>query len=111
MLAREISEILAREIKDPRVEGVTVVDVKAAGDLRSATVFYRVVGIRVDSKEEAAAGLKSASGALRRMLGERINLKFTPELDFRYDPTEDRAERIEALLREVLPAKDSRDKE
>ena len=109
MLVREISEILAREIKDPRVVGVTVVEVRATSDLRKAVVFYRIMSGEIESRKEAAIGLKSAAGTLKRILGSRINMKFTPELEFRYDPTEDQAARIEALLKEVLPEGGSRD--
>ena len=111
LLAREISEILAREIKDPRVVGVTVVEVRATSDLRKAVVFYRIMSGGIESRKEAAKGLKSAAGALKRILGSRISMKFTPELEFRYDPTEDQAERIETLLKEVLPEGGSRDYE
>ena len=103
LLVREISEILAREIKDPRVLGVTIVEVKSTSDLRRAVIFYRVIDAEDAQRKEAAAGLKSAKGALKRILGSRINLKFTPDLEFKYDPSEDRVERIETLLRGVLP--------
>lgn len=103
LLVREISDILAREIKDPRVQGITVVEVRATGDLRRAVVFYRIIDGTAERKKNAEEGLKSASGALKRMLGERVKLKFMPELVFRFDTSEDYAERIETLLKEVMP--------
>lgn len=103
LLARELSEIISRDLKDPRVEGVTVIEARATGDLRRAVIYYRIVGHNVEHPEEVAEGLKSASGMIKRLLGERITLKFMPELEFRYDTTFDVAERIEKILKEVLP--------
>lgn len=98
LLAREISEILSRGIKDPRVSGITVVDVDAAPDLKSAVVYYRVLGDDPSARKEAADGLKSATSTLKRKLGSRVKLKFTPNILFKYDTTYETAQRIEELL-------------
>jgi len=111
LLAREISDLLVKEIKDPRVSQVTVVEIEASGDLRRAVIYYRLLSNDIEHRKEAESGLKSAAGTLKRMIGERVRLKFMPELVFRYDPTEDKAERIEALLREVASEGDSRENE
>jgi len=81
------------------------------GDLRRAVVYYRLLARDSESRKEAAAGLKSATGILRRMIGERIRLKFTPEIAFKYDPTEDKAERIEALLKGIASEDNSGENE
>lgn len=111
LLAREISDLIAKEIKDPRVAGVTILEVEATGDLRRAVIYYRLLSAGVEHRKNAELGLKSAVGALKKMIGERIRLKFMPELVFRYDPTEDKAERIEALLREIAREDDSQESE
>lgn len=109
LLARELSEIISRDLKDPRVEGVTIIEAKATGDLRRAVIYYRIVGHNVEHREEVAAGLKSALGMIKRLLSERVTLKFMPELEFRYDTTFEKAERIEQILKEVLPRNDEED--
>lgn len=106
MLVRELSEIISRDLKDPRVEGVTIIEAKATGDLRRAVIYYRILGRNIEHPEEVAVGLKSASGMIKRLLGERITLKFMPELEFRYDTTFEKAERIEQILKEVLTGGD-----
>lgn len=91
--------LIKRRLKDPRVQGVTVTEVRASPDLSHATVFLRSEApVEV---EDAIAGLESACGYLRRALGQAIRIRKVPEFKFLADDSLERAERIEELLRLV----------
>jgi ribosome-binding factor A len=92
-----LSGAITSELKDPRVGFVTVTSVDTAPDLRHARVYVSVLG--TDSERRRSLdGLRSAHGFLQRRVADELHLKHTPTLDFVYDDTADRAERIEALL-------------
>lgn len=99
----EFREILAEEIlklKDPRVGFVTVTGVKVTPDLRRAIVFYTALGDEKDRKA-TAAGLRSATAHLRRVLGHQIRMKTLPVLEFEEDETAETADRIERLIQQL----------
>jgi ribosome-binding factor A len=102
---REISEILRREVQDPRIGLPTVTAVEASPDLWTAKIYVRLSpGEKGDERAaEMLVGLKAASPFIRRMLGERLDLRRVPELRFELDRTLDEAMRIERILQEVLP--------
>lgn len=77
----ELSEILQRETKDPRVGFVTITRVKVTPDLRHAKVFVSVLGTE-EEVERSISGLKSAKGYLRSRLGKHLRLKYLPEIEF-----------------------------
>ena len=92
-----LSAAITSELKDPRVGFVTVTSVDTAPDLRHARVYVSVLG--TDSKRRRSLdGLRSAHGYLQRRVADELHLKHTPTLDFVYDDTADRAERIAELL-------------
>ncbi len=98
MVLRELSQMLLRDLKDPRLRGVTLTGVRMAEDLRHGRVFFS--HLEGSARAEAAvAGFKSASGFIRRQIGHTLGLRYTPELDFEFDPGPERAARIGALLR------------
>lgn len=105
LILREVSDILLNRIKDPRVEGVTLTEARVSADLQNATIYYQCNAAR-DELEIAAAGLESARGKVKTMVGKRIRLKFLPDIQFKYDSSLEYAEHIEALLKEVLPRSD-----
>jgi ribosome-binding factor A len=96
----EISEMLVRELRDPRLGFVTITDVEVTTDLRYARVYISVLG---SSKEKATSllALQHASGFIRTQLSHRIALRYMPELSFRLDESIERADRIMQLLREA----------
>lgn len=101
MIREEISELLLREIKDPRLKGLlSVTEVATSADLRHATVFVSVMGSE-DEKKQVEEGLAAASGFIRRCLGERLSLRYTPELIFRRDESIERGTRILDLIDKV----------
>ena len=82
---QELSTLIARELKDPRVDMMTsVTRVIVATDLKTCKVYISVFGDE-EKKEETMAGLKSSEGFLRRMLARNLNLRNTPELQFILD--------------------------
>ena len=94
-----IGEVVAGELKDPRVGFVTVTDVRTSADLSHARVYVSVLGDEPTARRRSA-GLRSAHGYMQRRVASELRLKRTPTLDFIYDDTTDRAMRLEALLDE-----------
>lgn len=95
-------------VRDPDVGYVTVTDVVATDDLRHARVFVSVYG-DVKAQERTIAALKRAAAFLRRELGPRLRLRFTPELDFVLDQSLERGARIEGLLKRIEKGETSDD--
>ena len=93
-----LSGAITSELKDPRVGFVTVTAVDTAPDLRQARVFVSVLGNRPRSAAARSTALRSAHGYLQRRVADELRLKHTPTLDFVYDDTPDRAQRIDELL-------------
>jgi ribosome-binding factor A len=100
LLRQEITEILSREVADPRIGFVTVTDVETAPDLRHARVWVSVIGTQAQ-KDETVAALGRAMGFVRRELGTRLRLKRIPELHVRLDETAERGTRVLQLLQEL----------
>jgi ribosome-binding factor A len=98
LIVELISELLSREIRDPRVRGVTITGAKVTKDLKLARVFFNLLGGGED-RDNVLAGLRSASGFIRSRVGKELKLKFVPAIEFIYDETEDQAQRIAELLK------------
>jgi ribosome-binding factor A len=96
-IRKELSELLIKEISDPRLLGVSITDVEVDRELAYATIFYSSIegSVRV---EEIQAGFEHAQGFLRSELAQRIDLRVFPRLRFRYDSTFERAENIERIF-------------
>ncbi|MBD8035385.1 MULTISPECIES: 30S ribosome-binding factor RbfA [Solibacillus] len=97
-MKKEITEIIARKIKDPRVGFVTVTDVAVTGDLQQATVYITSLG-NDRERAETLQALEKASGFIRSEVGSRIRLRRTPELAFEFDTAIEYGNKIDALLR------------
>lgn len=98
---REIlSEMLIRDVSDPRVSGVFINDVDVDRELTFATVYVSSIEGHERSKE-VLEGLESASGFLRSALASQIPLRTFPRLRFRWDPTPEHADKIERLLSDL----------
>ncbi|MCK8826266.1 30S ribosome-binding factor RbfA [Natroniella acetigena] len=98
LIKQEVSDLLQKEIKDPRIGFVTVTDVEVSGDLRHAKVF---VSILDGKKEETMEGLQATEGFVRREIGQRIRLRHTPEIIFRYDDSIEKGTRIFEILEKI----------
>lgn len=97
-MKKEITEIIARKIKDPRVGFVTVTEVAVTGDLQQATVYITSLG-NDRERAETLQALEKASGFIRSEVGSRIRLRRTPELAFEFDTAIEYGNKIDALLR------------
>jgi len=100
LLIEMISELLRKEIRDPRIGAVTLTAAKVSRDLRHARIYFNLLG-RPEERKDVLAGLKSATGFIRSKVGKQLNLRFVPTIEFVYDETEDEAQRIEGLLKQV----------
>jgi ribosome-binding factor A len=94
-------QILRTDIRDFDFGWSSISEVEVAPDLHYARVY--VTGLKEDETKATVEELRRVAGQVRHHLARRINLRYTPELDFRYDETAMRALRIETLLREVIP--------
>ena len=99
-LQKEISLIIQRELADPRLQFVTITHAQVSKDLRNAKVSFSVMGTAQDI-EKAQHGLERASGLIRKYVGQRMDMRYTPELFFVYDDSLERSARIEATLKEI----------
>jgi ribosome-binding factor A len=97
----ELSEIIEREIQDPRIGLTTVTAVKVSPDLRHARVFVTVLG-EAEQRKKAREGLRSAASYIRRALSKRLHhMRRIPELSFDYDEAVEKGMRIEELLDQI----------
>lgn len=104
-LAKQIQMIVAsaieREVKDQRLELVTITDVRVTGDLHDATVFYTVRGRNIDDEPDvdmAAEALHRHRGQIRKIVGDQLNVRFTPTITFELDQVPEASARMEELL-------------
>lgn len=94
-----VSEVVLNDLSDPRLNGVRITRAKMTKDLRLARLFFHMGDdVTEADKKEAIRGLHSTKGYLKRRIGEEINLKFMPDIDFFYDDAIDTSDRIEELL-------------
>lgn len=100
LIKEELSEIIQREVKDPRVGLMTITGVDVSPDLRHAIVFVSVLGSKKD-KEGTLKGLQSSSGFLRKELAKRIRLKYFPDLKFEIDPSIEAGMKIDKIIRKL----------
>ncbi|GAB1470293.1 ribosome-binding factor A [Chloroflexota bacterium] len=99
-IQQELSELLIREVNDPRLKHVFVTGIKVDRELAYAEVYVSAVE-GASRSADVLAGLVSASGFLRRALSTRVELRAFPRLRFHWDPTPENADHIEKLLAEL----------
>lgn len=99
-MKKELSEIIGRKIKDPRIGFVTVTDVAVTGDLQQATVYISVLGDE-EQRENTLKGLAKAKGFIRSEIGQRIRLRKTPELAFEFDESISYGNKIDTLIHQI----------
>jgi ribosome-binding factor A len=101
LIRREISELLQRQVKDPRLGGfVIVTEVSASSDLKYAKIFVNCVSC-TGEREQMLSGLAAASGYLRNELAKRLKLRRIPELSFHWDDSLERGARLLELIDRV----------
>jgi ribosome-binding factor A len=102
-IQRELSDLVQREVRDPRVGMVTITSVDVSPDLSHAKVFFTI--LEQEKLAETSAGLKRSAGFLRSQLAKRIKLYTTPELRFVYDESVERGDRLSRLIDSALRKK------
>ena len=103
LIQRELSDLLAREVRDPRVGMVTITSVDVSPDMSHAKVLFTVLNRK--EVPEVLEGLGRAAGFLRSKLAKRVKLYSIPELRFQYDESIERADRLSRLIDSTKPAK------
>jgi len=102
LIQREISELLEREVNDPRLSKlISITAVALSPDLKHAKIFVSTLGSEINNKEEMLAGFNNASGFLRKELASHLKLKYTPQLSFHYDDSIERGARLLKLMGEL----------
>jgi len=99
-IREEVASIISQGLKDPRIGFVTITRAQVTPDLRHAKIFFGVLGDTAQ-RDKTQAGLRQAAGFIRREVGKRLKLRFTPELTFQYDVGIDATDRVARLLEET----------
>ena len=102
LLVQEVSGMLLRDLKDPRLGFITITGAEVSRDMRHAKVFVSILGSE-DEKKESMKALRSASGLIRGEFGRRAHLRVAPEIQFHYDEGIARGSRIFELLHSIEP--------
>ncbi len=105
-IKREISVILAKEVKDPRLGMLSITDVNVSRDLSFAKVYFSTLGDE-QARKTTLEGLNRAKGFIRSELAKRIRVRHIPEITFHFDPSLAEGARINALIKTLNePEKD-----
>jgi len=99
VVLRELALMLVHDLRDPRLRGVSLTQVRMTDDLRHGRVFFSHLEGRPRAAE-AAKGFQSALGFIRHRIGQALGLRYTPDFVFEFDPGLESAARVDALLRE-----------
>ena len=110
LIQKEISQMLVKSIKDPRIGFVTITKVTVSEDCRFAKIYFSVAGTEAE-RENSMRGLDSAKGYVRKELGQRIRLRYTPEIMFQFDPSIEYAIYMEELIQSLHQEKESKEDE
>ena len=100
LIQEVLSDLLRKDIHDPRLQMATITNVKMSPDLKLARIYFTIYG---DSKksEDAASGFESARGFIKRNLARRLGLRYMPDLKFFYDDSFDYSMHIDQLLEKI----------
>ncbi len=100
VIRQVISEMVLRELNDPRLESVTITGVEVTNDLKLATVFFSALG-RKEKEAGALRAFQSAAGLVKKKLGRELRIRYVPDLLFKVDPSFEYGSKIDRLLRDV----------
>jgi len=106
LIMAEMSEIIFKQVKDPRVRAVTITAVKVSDDLRNAKIYFVEVG-KDECSAEVKTGLVKATSFVRRELGKRLRLRYVPEIMFVHDQSFGYGNRIEKILADIASKQDT----
>jgi ribosome-binding factor A len=99
-IQHEVSRIIQNELKDPRIGMVTVTNAEVSSDFRYAKIYYTVYGDE-QKRRETQEGLESATPFIRTQIGQRVRLRYTPEISFAFDLGMDKAMHVFDLLAQI----------
>jgi len=100
LLRQALSELLQQEVADPRLDLVTVTDVETSSDLRQAHIYVTFL-TNPQEQQESLEALRKATGYLRRQLGQKVYLRYLPELTFHLDSSIETGLHIDSILDEL----------
>ena len=100
-ILRNVTDILQKEVNDPRVQGITVTEVELTGDLQDATVYYSSLNEDAEENENIQKGLDKATGLIQSQVGQRLTTYHTPRLVFKRDRSIETGSRIDELLNQI----------
>jgi ribosome-binding factor A len=109
-IQHEASKIIQSELKDPRIGMVTVTNAEVSSDFRYAKIYYTVYGDE-QKRRETQEGLESAASFIRTQIGQRVRLRFTPEISFAFDYGMDKAMHVYDLLAQIEAENKEKEKE
>jgi len=107
-IQEEISDIIMRKVRDPRLRLISVTRAKVSADLSYASVYFSVIGDEGDTKGTMTC-LEHAASFIRLELGRRLHVKHIPEIRFYYDDSSVRGARIESILKDLKEGDDGED--
>jgi ribosome-binding factor A len=99
-IKKEIARILKHELKDPRIGFASITSAEVSGDLRSAKIYVSILG-DAEAQRQTMEALNKANGFIRREIGKRVLLRYTPELIFKFDRSIEHGAKIAKLLTEI----------
>ncbi len=99
-IKEEVSSIVHQEVKDPRLGFITITQAEVSKDLQHAKVYFSVLG-GDDKFDDAQKGLESAKGFIRRLVGQRIRMRYTPDILFIQDRSAEYSQQIEETLQRI----------
>lgn len=108
LIRQVLSGILIKDVKDPRLDLVTITEVRITPDLHKATVYFSRLGNK-KKRHEAKEAMDKAAGMLRLELGKSMALRYVPELEFKIDDTIEQSMKIEKILKNLKPESDEPD--
>ncbi len=100
LIQMELGQLILHRVKDPRLGFVTVTHVDVTPDLRSACVFYSVLG-NAKSKKDSQLALEKAAGFLQKEIGTALQLRYTPKLAFRLDDSIEQSIEVDKVLQKI----------
>lgn len=100
LMKREVGKIIQQDLQDPRFQFVSITKVKVSPDLRNAWIGFSFLGDK-EHVDDVQGALKHAAGFIRRLISKRIELRHTPRIEFRYDPSLDYSANIEEMLENI----------
>ena len=109
-IKQEVGNMLLHDLKDPRLGFITVTEVKLTGDLREATIYVSLFG-KPEEKEASLAALNKAKGFIRKELGQRLRIYYTPTISFKEDTSLDYSMHIEGILKKVIKEDEDENRE